>query len=444
MPDVTTLSPDALQYSEINRQSDLARTPIQFAQSLGGGLQAGKAIQDVQDQNAKREQAAQFEQILQAGLPAMKQAWAELGPEGQKKVPDPTLFADSRDAVTSWWGLATEARSRAQVSTAITAGDWGGAAAAAIPLAKDPSGMINEGQKTAAELAKERAKAEEKAKKDSLLGDWMGTQTKKMAKVGFSLDDKFLNEFSSSFPTDLVGFEPAEKWRDNFVKKAAPSPFATPNSMTEDEKNYWADQYAQGKVDPNFLASMFSSRGGNKAQMLAEITRRAQGINPDVSISGDIAGQSSAKDQKNRRTVAAIDNAKSRIDKFTELSNSIDRTQFPTLNKWIQSGKKGSGDVKATLAKLSSVLMSDELTQVFANGQGGSDMQRKMSSELADPNLSPEQFQADMNLLKDFLDTRRSTFTKIMGRYAAPDPNAPAPTKPGAAVKPKSDPLGLF
>lgn len=227
-----TLDPAAMRFSEINRRAELARTPIQFAGALEGGLKAGRAVEDLQAEKAKREKAAHFEQILQAGLPAMQQAWGELSPEDRKRIPDPQLFTDTRDATVSWWSLAAEAHQRNQVATSLAAGDVDEAAGAAARMTKDPTALVNSAREQAAKDKTAKEKADKEAGLAQSFTAWRKAVSSMMDSADYELNDKILNRITDSFPNDLAGYEPAEKWRDNLVKKAAPpapNPFAAAN-----------------------------------------------------------------------------------------------------------------------------------------------------------------------------------------------------------------------
>lgn len=245
--------------------------------------------------------------------------------------------------------------------------------------------------------------------------------------------DPTFQKLAAGYANDPMRFGPAiqnwatrngysgQKWwnveLDNMIHQ---SPFSLTNKdqTTPDQVEYWAQQYADGKVDPATLASMFSSRGGGKAAMMSKITQRAQELNGDVNISKDIADFGSAKNQKNRGTVATIDNVRSRMDRILELSGSIDRTQFPTLNKWLLSGQKGVGGMKATMLKLNEDLTGEELNQVFGGGTAGSDAKLALAQEISALGDLPVDVAAEkIKEINGALDTRRRTFKNQQGRY---------------------------
>ena len=191
------------------------------------------------------------------------------------------------------------------------------------------------------------------------------------------------------------------------------------NQLSPDDQQFWAQKYAKGEVDPQFLASMFSSRGGNKAEMMKNIVSGAQAINPEVNVTADVRGAKSANDQTNRRTVATIDNVHGRMGRLLELSDGIDRTRFPTLNKYLLSSERGAGSMQAQMLHLNEALTGEELNQVFGGGTAGSDAKLKLAQEISSlGDLPVDVAQAKIKEIEGALENRRHTFTGIMGRYS--------------------------
>jgi hypothetical protein len=166
---------------------------------------------------------------------------------------------------------------------------------------------------------------------------------------------------------------------------------------------------------------------------MADIVGGAQDINPDVNFAQDKFSASSANNPQNRRTLATVDNVSKRMKRLLELSDSVDRTRFPTFNKYLLSAERGVGDMKAQMLKLNEDLTGEELGQVFGGGQAGSDAKLKLAQEVsALGDLPVDVARAKIKELEGALETRRSTFANQMGRYAVPKP---------AEVNPKNDEL---
>lgn len=244
-----------------------------------------------------------------------------------------------------------------------------------------------------------------------------GTQTKPVP----SLRDRY--------KTDVVGKRKVRVDLDTGeLLDLGPAPensFSTANKdqTSPEEIQFWAEQYADGKVDPATLSGMFSSRGGGKANIMGQIVRKAQGINKDVNVAKDAGDFASSKNQKNRGTVATIDNVSARMDRILELSSSIDRTNFPTLNKWLLSGAKGVGNMRATMLKLNEDLTGEELNQVFGGGTAGSDAKLKLAQEISSLGDLPVDVATEkIKEIRGALETRKTTFKNQMGRFGGRDP----------------------
>lgn len=94
-----------LQLQEIDRRSRLSSAPIQFGAMAQGALQGAQTAEAIQAEKAKREQAMKFKELLDQGVQGMQQVHKEIG---DATLPDPALFADSRESVLSWYELARE------------------------------------------------------------------------------------------------------------------------------------------------------------------------------------------------------------------------------------------------------------------------------------------------------------------------------------------------
>lgn len=228
---VTTLDPDAMRYAEIGRQADLSRTPIQFAKPFEAGVAAGNSLDGIRLDKEKRQKAAHFQSILDAGLPAMQDAWGQLAPEQKQRVPDPSLFTDSRDASVSWWQLLTETHGQQLAGSALAAGNYDQAAGAVASagLTKDPTSLIDNARTEGAKSKVLQDNAAEKAKKDTLFESFRKDASKVITEKGGKLKNEDITMLADKFPTDLSGYEPAEKWFDNLKNQAQPNPFAQAN-----------------------------------------------------------------------------------------------------------------------------------------------------------------------------------------------------------------------
>lgn len=223
------------------------------------------------------------------------------------------------------------------------------------------------------------------------------------------------------------GYAGQKWWNTELDNMVHQSPFAMANKdeTSPDDVNYWAGEYAAGRIDPQTLSNMFSSRGGKKADVMRQIVQAAQGLNSDVNVAKDISDNASSKNQKNKVMLATIDNVKARMGRLQELSSSIDRTRFPTLNSWIQSGEKAAGDMNANLLALNEKLTGEELTPVFGGGTAGSNAKMDLALQVSELGKLPVDVAiAKVKELNAALDTRKKTYLNQMGRYGGQAPKA--------------------
>jgi hypothetical protein len=100
-----SLSPDAVRASQIKEK--YATQPMDFGSMAAGGMRTGAATTSMIGQAETKKKAQYFQQILDAGLPAMQQIWNELDPEIQQKVPQPDeTWTQSQESKVSWYKMA--------------------------------------------------------------------------------------------------------------------------------------------------------------------------------------------------------------------------------------------------------------------------------------------------------------------------------------------------
>lgn len=216
-----------------NRQAEIDRNfklrsnnPIPSA--VRGAFEGAQSAQELMDERAKRERAIQFQQLLDAGLPAMQETWKKMGsPRGW----EPEFMNENLDTRAAFYERMAEiekegqlSTGRKQVATHLKNRNFDDAEAVAVGsgLVKDPSSFLTTGRETAAKDATAKAKADKEAGLQAQFMDWRKKLSGFMDQRNYSLDDQALNQIMAEFPNELAGYEPAEKFRDNLVKKPAP------------------------------------------------------------------------------------------------------------------------------------------------------------------------------------------------------------------------------
>jgi hypothetical protein len=106
-----------MRLEETQRRNQVV--PVQFKDIAQSALAGAQTVEQLQGDRQKREKAAQFQKVIEEGLPAMQRVHQELG---DPNLPDPTLFTDSRESVVSWYQLANEKATQKKGTQAIEQG----------------------------------------------------------------------------------------------------------------------------------------------------------------------------------------------------------------------------------------------------------------------------------------------------------------------------------
>jgi len=149
----------------------------------------------------------------------------------------------------------------------------------------------------------------------------------------------------------------------------------------------------------------------------AAILGRAYEINPDLNIAEQQLSYKWGGNPAATKTIAAANNALANIDKMVDLSDQWKRTGSPLFNKLLKEGQFQIGNQTVSNIKEMQIAVGDEVAGVLGYGTS-SDLKTKLGLDLMDPNISPENFQSNMKILKHLLDTRRQTMAEPMGSYA--------------------------
>lgn len=170
-------------------------------------------------------------------------------------------------------------------------------------------------------------------------------------------------------------------------------------------------------------------------------TGEAMGLNQAVFKAG---ANELANVQKNRGQILAFENtAQKNLDIAQGLSDKVDRTGVPILNRWILAGKKsvmGDPDVSSFDAAVRTAI--NEYARVTTTVTGGgvtSDQARKEVEDLLNTAQTPQQFNSVVQTLRQEMENRRSGYESQIGQikneignYGNPggaNPNPPAGNK---------------
>jgi hypothetical protein len=210
-------------------------------------------------------------------------------------------------------------------------------------------------------------------------------------------------------------------------KPPAPAHAVPPLTLTSADK-MMAKGLADGSIDPHTFISSYSKFGQQGQQRIPAVIEEAKKINPKLDLAERGLEYKWGSNAGATKTIAAANNATSNIDKLVAASDGWSRTGSPGLNKMLKLAETQMGYQNVTnLAELQTAI-GDEVAGVLGYGTS-SDLKTRLGLELADPNVSPENFKKNMQTLKDLLITRAKTMAAPMGQYGKRPGIAPPPTK---------------
>lgn len=152
---------------------------------------------------------------------------------------------------------------------------------------------------------------------------------------------------------------------------------------------------------------------------------------PDYNPTTDKGDATYANNPKVKTAVAAIKNAKATLKAVGEIFAGLDRTRFPTINKWLNSSEKAAGGVRAQIADVVEIILSDEAGPAFSRGGVTSNQKTEMANKLGEAlkNASPDAARGILEQLDHGFDRTIQTQEAPSGRFARKEP------KPAAAPK---------
>jgi hypothetical protein len=165
------------------------------------------------------------------------------------------------------------------------------------------------------------------------------------------------------------------------------------------------------------LPPMGMGKGGSAAR--SQILNRAAELSAGVSGTDQRVNQLTTK--ANTSTLLQLKKQKIMIRAFEEMANKnadialkmsakVDRTGTPVINRWILAGNnKLRGDVDTATFNTAVNVFSNEYAKIMSGSMGNtpvSDSARKEAHEILNTSQTPEQFRANVELLKREMKNR--------------------------------------
>lgn len=152
-----------------------------------------------------------------------------------------------------------------------------------------------------------------------------------------------------------------------------------------------------------------------------------------------------------QNTIKYLDSVGPNIDRLVELSDNLDKSKYPILNKANLELMKQSGDPATAAYATAATEVADQFAKIMqggGTGNGTSDAKINQGIALFNQNYSPEQLKATATEAKGLLSTRRDalesdTVRKLgMGPKAPNEATKPAESLPSQALEKVKNALG--
>lgn len=195
-----------------------------------------------------------------------------------------------------------------------------------------------------------------------------------------------------------------------------------------------AQDLAYGKLTFAGFRSLIGGRTEAATNKKLDIYDKAAELNPNFNMARFEMGFTLAKNPKVQQQLASMDNVTAGIDDLLKFSDAASRSGVTTLNKFIVPGGFALGGKKYSDFKTAQIGFADELSGALGFGSA-TDMSRQMGIDMTNTNLSPENFRSAVeNVVKPFIERKRSTLLKQMGVYGEEGMNPAAPAKTAEAA----------
>lgn len=174
-----------------------------------------------------------------------------------------------------------------------------------------------------------------------------------------------------------------------------------------------ADAVLSGQVSLGALGGY----GGAKNAIIAKVLEK----NPSFNVTDNTLNYEAQKKYTDyinspayQNTIKYLDSVNYSLQTVQDLSSSINRTQFPKINKVILETMKQTGDPKVVAYATAVTETADQIAKILQGGGTGSsssDSKLKQAQELFDGSYSPEQLNAAIDSIKSLLQNRADALT---------------------------------
>lgn len=112
-----------------------------------------------------------------------------------------------------------------------------------------------------------------------------------------------------------------------------------------------------------------------------------------------------------QNTIKYLESVQPNLDEVVKLSDILDKSQYPIINKVQLEAMKQSGDVNTAKFATATTEVADQIAKILQGGGTGnatSDAKLNQAQKILDGNFSPEQFKGIASELKTLLANRQS------------------------------------
>jgi len=202
-----------------------------------------------------------------------------------------------------------------------------------------------------------------------------------------------------------------------------------------------ADAVLAGQVSVAALGNY----GGAKNAIIAKVLEK----NPNYSVTDDSLSYEAKKKYTDyinspayQNTIKYLDSVEYSLNTVQNLSNQIDRTKFPIINKAVLETMKQTGDTNVVAYATAVTEVADQIAKILqggGTGSGSSDAKLRQAVELFDGSYSKEQLSAAIGSIRELLNSRNEALKKDTWRMIGGSPES-SPGSAGASANASTQP----
>ena len=170
-----------------------------------------------------------------------------------------------------------------------------------------------------------------------------------------------------------------------------------------------------GRMTFDMMTKTYPGFSKNAAKREAVLEKTMEKY-PDWSPTGNALNYKNAGNAKMVQTIMAANNALTNTQMMLELSDHWKRTDFPTVNKFLENAGYQLGDKNVSNIHQAVTAWGDEIAGVLGYG-GASDLKTKLGIDLANMETGPEVFKNGVSLVNHMLQNKAKTAAAPMGSY---------------------------